>query len=121
MTTDILYNLPEKIRSDMRLLQIQNLRRCSMINKYLHHPASSSCRILDECIQLSIRKGSCSALAKLNIAVIVQLPGVPKFGHLLLTLCHLTATLQNDRFQSLSGKLQCRKNTCRSHADDHRA
>ena len=78
MFPDISYDLSQQICTNMWFLQIKDFLRSTKPHKGFHYPSAPPCGILDQCIQLSIREGSCSPFPKLYIAVFIQLAGVPK-------------------------------------------
>ena len=113
-----LYHRTQLIRAYVRLVLVQNIfrRACSYkkLQDFGHH------RIVYTRGQLAVRKGACTALAKLYVGRGVKFSRLPKALHILHTLRHRLAALQKQRLVAMLRQLQCRQKSRRTGTDNHR-
>ena len=100
-------NAPEQVGAHMGLLLPGDLRRGTMLQKHLGDKAAEL--IPDAGGQLAVRKGTCAALAKLDVGIGVQLTSGREVLHRLHALVQRRAALQHDGLVALPGQQQRRK------------
>ena len=94
----------------------QNIFRSTAIDQSLQD--RQPLRMVQASGQLAVRKGSCPALAKLNITDGIKLSGSPKALNVFNPLLYRSATInERDRNSAFSKPLGC-KQTRRAHAND---
>ena len=115
-----LNNSNQDIGSQMWFLLINDLLRSTCLHKTFQHFMISSVRVFNQCIKLSIRKSSGSALSELDIGIRIKNSVFPEiFYGLLPFLCFFPA-FQNKRTITCFCKIPSAEQTCRTASDDHR-
>ena len=109
------------VSPEMGLLVIQDLRRSSRFTENPQYFLIAPMRIFHRGIQLSVGKGSGSALAELHIGLCVQNSGVPELFHFLLADVRLVSPLQQDRAVAALCQIIGTEQTRRTAAYDHRS
>ena len=113
-----LYHRTQLIRAYVRFMLVQNIFRRACIHKELqdfgHH------RIVYTRSQLAVRKGACTALAKLYVGRGVKFSRLPKALYILHTLRYRLAALQKQRLIAMLRQLQRCQKARRTGTNNHR-
>ena len=96
----------------------ENIFSCAGFYKLLQNPADSG--IIHAGVQLSVRKGTGTALAKLHIAFFIQATGLPEYLYLFMACKRVFSPLQHQRMKSRYSKHQGRKHSGRSKTHHYR-
>ena len=99
---------------------VQNVLGGTGLHKLLHHLASQVPRVLDLAVELAVRERARATLAKLHIALGVQLVPSPQVPGVLGALTHGGSTLQHDGSEAHLGQHQGGKQATRTQAHHHR-
>src|SRR6185437_6006643 len=89
------YDASETKRADVRLADIENLRRCAGTHELPHHLATMEFRVFDLAVELAVGKQARAALAKLNIGFGCQRVPPPKGPGIARSASHITAAFQH--------------------------
>ena len=88
LTTHVLHDPVQHIRSDMRLCITGDLLRCTKGMEGLQDKGLGAVPVFIPGIQLAVGEGSCTTLSKGNIAFRIQASAFPEPVHILLSLFH---------------------------------
>ena len=120
LMAECFYNADQHICPKVGLLLIDDLLWGSCLYKAFQYLMVSSVWILDQSIQLSVRKSSCTAFSELNIGIRIQDTILPEMIHGLLSSGCLLTTLQNQRTIAGFCQIPGTKKAGRSASDDDR-
>ena len=97
--THILNDSRQLISTNMRMSVSQDIRRGTMLAEYIENLLYRA-TLLTACIELAIRIGTCSTLAKAVIALCINLLCLCDLGQILLTFMDILTTFQHNRTQA---------------------
>ncbi len=109
----------ERIRPHMGLRIDLNVRIRTALNKLLQYEASPAIGILHQGIELTIRKGTGTALTELGIGLCTELPLFPERFHILDPLLYRSAPLINHRTGTGPRQEKSCQHARRAEAHDH--
>ena len=104
----------------MGLAFIENRFRCTFIDKNTEHPGGTSGLVVDLCIEFSVRKSPCAALAELYVRSGVQKAGFPEAFHVPGPLFHSSAPFNDKGTIAVFRQKQGAEQTGRTRTDDNR-
>ena len=113
-------DLQKPVRSHMRLCLIQDFRRTACLYKGLQDEGGSAFLIIDQGIELAVRKGSGASLPELDIGGRIQPAAFPEAPDVLLPLFHRPAPLNQQGPVAVPGQQQSTEESGRAGSDDHR-
>ena len=111
----------QNVRPDVRLCLVQYLLRRAVLHKLLQDKPVLAGLVLHHGIELSVRKCTGAALAKLHIGLRIKNSFLKKMFHFLRPKLHGVSPLIKNRRETVPRKYQSRKQPRRAGADDHRA
>ena len=116
--TQVRHDFGKIIGSDMRFRQIENIARCSGMNKFMKNFKGIGI-FLNTGHELSVRKSTGTSFPELDIRFRIKHPVFPKQIHIFKTLLHGFTAFQDKRFQTGFRQSQSGKHTGRTASDHH--
>ena len=118
---EVFYDRHQKIRAQVGFLHIQDLVRCPAFHKETEDLQVSACRILDQGVQFSVRKGSRTALPELHVGFCIQSFAVPEGLYFFHAAVHIVPPFDDKGGKTCTSQIIGTEKTCRTAAHNYRA
>src|SRR5699024_2758238 len=105
ITADVLYNLHQFIRPQMRLLNIEDLLRRTCPDKNIQHFGISSLAVFYQSIQFPVGKSAGSSLSKLNVTFRIQLSCFPELVYFFHSPVCIVSSFQKNGPQACTDQI----------------
>src|SRR5699024_11543606 len=115
----IFHDFNQLIRSQMRLLDIENLLRRSCPDENIQHFCIPTLAVFYQSIQFSVGKGSGASFSKLNVALRIQFSCFPELVYFFHPPVCIIPPFQKDWAQSCTNQIISAEKSCTSASYDH--
>ncbi len=104
----------------MRTSVVENVPGSAEFHERLLHERTAKTRILDGCVELSVREGACSALPELDVAFRIERTAFKEPRDLCRSCQRVLSSLENDRLHAGQREMIGREETAGAAADHDR-